>query len=279
MLMYTNGTFFFNGKGSLMEFLEQIEMLRASRGLSEEELFIKSCELFKDAALTWFLTNKSKITSWASLVAKLKKDFLPSNYQFDLEIQIANRTQGPQESATLYIAEMESLFKRLEIIPEETTRVLKIRRNLLPLFVSQLALHDTNTIDELSNLCKQIEDSQTWSERYRMLQSDNPRGSCSQSFREHNAKTSNKVQFKENKISQNVSTLAQVVCYNCDRNGHKYSQCRDIKRIFCYGCGMKNVVKTKCNFCAQKNAYSTAYQSKPLYRQRQVQNMRIQSKT
>lgn len=155
---------FFTGsiqKESVHSFLEKVEVLRISRGLSKQELFMRSCDLFKDTAFTWYLNNRNKLSSWDELIMKLKADFLPCYYNQDLELEINNRTQGPNESVAIFIASMEGLFNRLTDTPDEQSRVNKIRRNLLPCFVSQLALHNPNTIDELSDLCKRIEESRT----------------------------------------------------------------------------------------------------------------------
>nr|CAH7739559.1 unnamed protein product [Callosobruchus chinensis] len=73
--------------------------------------------------------------------------------------EINNRTQGSEERVSLYICAMEGLFNRLPEKPDEKTIVNKIRRNLLPFYVAQLALHDINTVSELTTLCKRLEES------------------------------------------------------------------------------------------------------------------------
>lgn len=271
----------FDGTGSLHDFLSQIELLRVSRGVSDAELFLKCFELFKGSALVWYLSIKSKVTSWAELVAKLKDDFLPCNYQFNLELEINNKTQGVNEPANLFIASMENLFSRLEVVPDEQTRVTKIRRNLLPFYVSQLALHTPKTIDELSNLCKRIEESQLWSERHKSpttvnncyLRVSEPRINYNSYGNDNNfpknPNFSNSHNFSNNhNFSRNLSSnfnsqkspvydtrndVSNVFCWNCNRQGHVYNVCRSPKNIFCYGCGKKNIVKSKCFHCSKNS--------------------------
>lgn len=41
-----------------------------------------------------------------------------------------------------------------------------------------------------------------------------------------------------------------TVCWNCDDLGHTYMDCSATRRIFCYGCGAKNVVRPQCQRCS-----------------------------
>nr|CAI5861030.1 unnamed protein product [Callosobruchus analis] len=131
---------------SVISFLEKVESMRLSRCVQKNELFLSAGDLFKDKAWIWFNVNRPRFSDWDSLVAKLKEDFLPYQYQEDLMQEINNRTQGSEERVSLYICAMEGLFNRLPEKPDEKTMVNKIRRNLLPFYVAQLALHDINTV-------------------------------------------------------------------------------------------------------------------------------------
>lgn len=41
-----------------------------------------------------------------------------------------------------------------------------------------------------------------------------------------------------------------TICWNCDDLGHTYVDCAAVRRIFCYGCGAKNVVRPQCHKCS-----------------------------
>ncbi|KAH8288874.1 hypothetical protein KR054_011127, partial [Drosophila jambulina] len=49
-----------------------------------------------------------------------------------------------------------------------------------------------------------------------------------------------------------VDALA-LVCWNCRKEGHRYHDCEEKRKIFCYGCGAPNSYKPSCRKC-QKNA-------------------------
>lgn len=246
---------FFTGSDhneSVNSFLEKIESLREARNISKDELFHSACDLFKGSAWTWFLSNKHRVNSWDELVQKLKQDFLPYFYDEDLEREINSRTQGSNERVALYISAMEALFNRLSKKPDELVIVNKIRRNLLPFYISNLALHEPKTIVELSDLCRKLEESHLWSERYKppprngILEPDLSCPSGSSTFFPKNYRMSKN-------LSSNISVLSNIKCWNCDMAGHSYSQCQEKKILFCYGCGNKNTVKPKCVKCNPKN--------------------------
>jgi hypothetical protein len=45
-----------------------------------------------------------------------------------------------------------------------------------------------------------------------------------------------------------------VQCHNCKRFGHRFKDCRQPQsRLFCYKCGMENVITENCPFCNSGN--------------------------
>lgn len=53
-------------------FLEKIEELRYSRGVSKEQLLKSANEIFTDSALYWFRSVRPTISTWDDLVRKLR---------------------------------------------------------------------------------------------------------------------------------------------------------------------------------------------------------------
>lgn len=55
----------------------------------------------------------------------------------------------------------------------------------------------------------------------------------------------------------NVVSMSTAKCWNCQILGHIYRDCRKPKsQLFCYGCGTKGVLQTKCQKCNSKNELS-----------------------
>lgn len=108
---------------SLNAFLEQVDEMKQSRHVSDDELFNSAYDLFSEVALIWYRGNKKKATDWPSLVKLLREEFLPKNYNDRLFKQIKERTQHPDEPMGIYIAFMNNHFERLTIKVPESSRI------------------------------------------------------------------------------------------------------------------------------------------------------------
>lgn len=233
----------FSGEGSIMAFLEKVESLRISRNCSKEEVFASAGDLFDGQAWTWWYNNhtKGRFEGWEDLVLELKGTFLKGHYDRNLMDEIKSRKQSSKEKVSIFISVMESLFNRLTVVPSEEIIVDIIRENLLPDYVKALALHDIKTISQLQTLCKRLEDTP---------------GFVTTSFR---------TRFMEPDLTRPMARpqavcAVEVKCWNCLRTGHTYSQCREPRTCFCYGCGAKGIIKPKCQACS-KNVKVTGRQN------------------
>lgn len=229
----------FTGEGSLMAFLEKIETLRISRNCTTEELFSSAGDLFELQAWTWWHNNhiKNRFSNWDDLVEKLKGTFLRHNYDKNLLDEIKCRKQDPKESVSVFISSIEGLFYRLNTVPREKDIVDIIRENVLPDYVRALALHDIETISDLTNLCKKLENSIQVTSSY---------------------KPSFRGRYMEPDLSRpgfsahsNVNAISTLKCWNCLSLGHKYNECSEQRNKFCYGCGLKNTTKYQCPHCSK----------------------------
>ena len=58
---------------------------------------------------------------------------------------------------------------------------------------------------------------------------------------------------EENEITgAEISALHQqrkLVCWNYDHEGHVWDMCLRERKLFCYGCGLKNAYKPQCPSC------------------------------
>lgn len=150
----------FNGnpKG-VLSFIEKIEEVALARNVSKNDLFQSASDLFTEKATYWFRQIRSSVNNWDNLISKLKKDFLPSDFEDDIWNQIKSRKQGRTEPVILYIACMETLFSRLAHAPAEVTKIKYVRQSLQPEYQKRLALSDIDTVDTLSKLCKRLEEA------------------------------------------------------------------------------------------------------------------------
>lgn len=253
----------FEGHSGVSSFLERIEELRIARGLTRNHLFIAAVELFKGDALIWYRSVRPNLRDWDDLVGKLRNAFLPCDYENSLWEEIRSRTQGAEERVVIFIAAIENLFNRLPNKPSEISRILIIRRNLLPAIQTQLALENYYTIEELSRSARLIEDAKLVSARYRppptqtnqILEPDlayhRPRVQRTHAIEtEANLNTSQVSATTENPVQRSEVKCQGPTCYNCNQQGHIYTRCPQPLRIRCFKCQRPDVTSNNCPMCS-----------------------------
>ena len=276
----------FNGNPKdLYDFLERITELAESRKVKQEDLFNSASELFVGDAFVWYRSVKSSVDNWDSLVCRLKRDFLHFDVEDDLWNQIKHRKQKRNESVAVFIAHLEVLFARLVHPPAEITKIKHIRQNLLPDYITQLALADIPSVQDLVNLCRKLEEaSYIRNKNHTVTELSNLNISDSSSKNKfHSNSNFNKNKFsnnhfknknnssnanivneksplnsgsKLNATSNNSSKVqsnskSNIVCWNCSMPNHTYQSCRLKRKLFCFKCGLLDVKINNCPNCSK----------------------------
>lgn len=251
----------YDGISSVNNFLDRVEELRKSRGVTKPQLLRSAAELFTRDALLWFRTND--FSSWDDLVLQLRDAFQPYDYQNGIWEEIRRRTQGEYERVLIFIASMEQLFTRLSEKPSEESRVGLIRRNLLPYIQTQLSLRTVTTVRELVKACREIEETAIRVRRF-CPPSTNYRQLLEPELAYH--KPSNAIVPTINAVMSDRSTAESPscdsvvtsgseprvpTCWNCRNTGHRFRECGQPRRIFCFKCGHDNVTTNRCPKCSK----------------------------
>lgn len=232
-----------DSKVSLVSFIERVKELKEARGVSNEELFVSAVDLFTGPALMWYRSIKDSVHSWDELEGLMKTVFLPRDYDEHLLDEIKRRTQGEHEKVTLFISTMRGLFKKLSSVPVEADQLKFIRRNLCPYFANHLALQKIASVDELLDLCRNLEEVKLSVDKYRPPPS-----------RKHDLLEPELAYLSNQDLAAPmsvVSELSRTTCWNCRQCGHVYSNCTNSRRKFCFGCGFPNVTKVTCPKCTK----------------------------
>jgi len=226
---------------NLFDFLESIEDLKISRGVTEQQLFNAAVELFSDDARIWFRRNRTGVNNWSELVQLLKQSFLPYHHDRDLQEIVSSTYQKPTENVSVFIAKMEAVFARMAVTPAEADRVEQIREHLLPFFISQTSTLGLRSIQELDRICVLLERSRLCAAKAEGLVSLQERGHQVAPWR----RQSTVAIATENRSQRSVP----FSCWNCAETGHLFSSCSKDKRKFCYRCGEPNVTVLSCLNC------------------------------
>lgn len=245
----------FNGEsGSIMEFLQRIEEFRKSRGVTKEQLFRAAPELLRGTALNWF--RSQDISSWDSLVEKLKDTFLPHDYEFALNEEIRKRSQGPNEKVIVFISSMQNLMNKLKNKPDEATRITLIRRNLLPYLQNAIALHTVTSVDSLIQICRTVEDTTIRSQQY-CPPSTNSRALLEPQLGYKRVSHSQLSEIRTSDVSNALNTPSGISnakkyrsCWNCGSVNHTFRACTLPYKIFCFKCGNSGVTVKNCSSCS-----------------------------
>lgn len=267
----------YDGQSSVNNFLERVEELRMSRGISKDRLLRAAPELLTKDALTWYRTQKFQ--SWDEFEFKLREAYHPYDYEFELMDEIRRRTQGQHEKIVTYIAVMENLFRKLGVsCPPEETRIKMIRRNLLPSIQSPLALHTIDSISSLVRHGKAVEETTKRVQQYappptnykNLLEPElayhkNPHSSTNvhtvatvhqRNQRQPDINTTAEPTVVVKPTANSYSTSSPSLpsspkCWNCSGTGHRFRKCPEPRRRFYYTCGRDNTISHRCPICSK----------------------------
>lgn len=251
---------------SVVGFLQRVDELKRARHISDEELFDSAIDLFDGQGLLWFRSVRGLVNSWEELVERLKRDFLPLEYDEELLDTIRSRKQGDNERPVAFFAAMENLFARLQQPLSAKDKLKFLQKNLHPSFATQLALVEVTTAEQLGDLCRKIE-----AMRMRNLKFRNP--AAVGPIEPDLACVSTPVPIAKSSVSKSVvpkptvSSLCRSPasprrghgpapsprCFNCHEPSHTFHTCEMPMKHFCFKCGTPDVTYPTCLTCHPKN--------------------------
>lgn len=231
----------FNGKTCVKAFLQRLEELCLSRGVSESKLFNSAAELFTEEALCWYRGVRGEVHSWSELKTVLLDEYLPSDYDHRLLSEIRSRTQGVDENIINYLSIMQNYFSRLsrQISDEEKLNI--VLYNIRPFYTAQLALNPVETWSDLKKKCRLLESARERSRNF----TEPPKINSSFLAPDLGCKT------RDRSVAAGVAAVQSTnFCVRCRIDGHSLRNCKAPKKIICYRCGENDVTARNCPKCA-----------------------------
>ena len=259
---------------SVSAFLERVKELRKARNISVEQLFDSAIDLFSDDALLWYRSIRLEVTSWDELQSRLRRAFMPTDYDDQLNNEIYHRIQGANERPTLFVAAMRRLYQRLNKLPSTSEQLRRIMKNLLPVYAQALALKEIKSFDELQKCLERLEETSLQSKRTSPMvlepdlackekdalhiRRDRPRSSFSRNSElrrpdsfalKRNSSIHAPVATTQLRSSNMHSSTSVVKCWNCGESGHAFAKCSLPRKKFCFRCGKPDVTVCTCTKC------------------------------
>lgn len=240
----------FNGKSCVKAFIQRLEELTLSRGISDTKLFNSAAELFVDEALCWYRGVRDEVKDWSGLKDLLLDEYLPFDYDHRLLQEIRTRTQGHDESIVNYLSVMQNYFSRLSKPISDDEKLNIVLYNIRPFYTTQLALNPTESWSDLKKKCRLLENAKQRSELF------------SEPSKPGNSSIAPDLGYKNASSNRPGPRVAAVksdtedFCVRCRVNGHILSRCRAPFTLICYRCGGKGVTLKNCPKCSSSNAES-----------------------
>lgn len=234
------------GSLSLLDFIERVEDLRSSRGVTHAQLFAAASDLLTGSAMVWFRDNRSSVSTWNELITALKMVFLPLDLDSDIRRKLEVMKQSNNENVSVFISRVNNLFGRLSKPVAEDERLTFVRERLLPFFIAHTAAMDFGSLNELASFCRRLERSRILCHEANAFSSP----SFSSSSKSFNAAS-------HNAISDPTSSTRNVKCYNCSQAGHLFRNCTKPLAFFCFVCGKRGISSRDCQHSKNEKRRST----------------------
>ncbi|XP_058456351.1 nexilin-like [Malaya genurostris] len=121
-----------DGGRKLAEFLKEIKMRCRSEEVTDRELFRAAIHLFTGRAKDWYIEGieNRDFRNWSELKKELKREFLPPDLDFQLEVQATNRRQARGEKFADYFHEMQKIFQSMTKAISDRRKFNIIWRNM-----------------------------------------------------------------------------------------------------------------------------------------------------
>lgn len=206
--------------------------------------------LFDSKASDWFWSyhKRTRVIVWNDLCRALRKQYKDSRTDVDLREMIRDRKQRPNENFDSFYEAIFDISDRLSEPLDEKVLIEILRRNLLPDIQHEILNIQLNSVSQLRDICRR---------REFFMQDVGKRQAYPKPFAPR--RQVNEI-LDDESVSSDIEDISAIslVCWNCNKNGHRYQDCLEDRTIFCYGCGTPKVYKPKCPKCNAKNSKSSA---------------------
>lgn len=232
------------------EFIYRINILTTNNLNGDFGLLCRHAHgLFDGKALDWYwryhrLDNE---LDWYSLTRALRSQYKCEFNDFDIMEDIYRRKQRPGECFDNFLDSVMAMSDRLKTPISDENLCAILVHNLRNEIRHELIHFDILNVAQLRREVKRHE------KFMKEVNGRDCRIPAKGRVAEIDIKDSELNNFKPTEQESEVCAIrSDIKCWNCDKTGHTYFDCLDGRRVFCYGCGEKNVYRPTCTKCSVK---------------------------
>jgi hypothetical protein len=224
-----------NNELAVFDFLTHIKEKCATHDISHDDLLRHVKLLLKDEALVWYRMVESRVSSWTELCERFKEEFLPIGYSETARDKLLNYRQTEGQTIGMFLAYFEQLEGYLPQPLAFADKLTAIRRNILPYYQDRLWDKRVNSLDELYQLCRELDATKFNIDRHRTTQAVNSRSRGASEQEKPNPKNE-------------PQTNRGPRCFRCRKQGHLAKNCPSVQTIS-FDCGKPGYTRTTCPDC------------------------------
>lgn len=234
----------FDGKSITAEdFMFRLEQLRQDFACDWDEVLVKFPQLLDGPAEDWYWMQRrlGRIKSFPDLKEAFLSQFRKFESDFDVQRKMMDRRQAPHESfEDFYNAVLRLRNQQREPLQEQML-VEMMKGNLKSSLAALVFPIRMFGLQHFREECRKAE-----------LLLTNQR-QAAMAHRQQFAPRVSELEYEERDAELEVEAISRqnnYICWNCREKGHGFMDCRSTTRsLFCYGCGLENVVKPNCPRC------------------------------
>lgn len=216
---------------------------------------------------TWYWRYRKTVTNivWDSFCTEFRKQYKDYRTTFDIREELHNRKQKAFEPFETFYDAINSIIDRLAVPLDEEELIETVIRNLRPEIRHELLYVQVRSIGHLKQLCQKREKllneesfKRNVTNRYPAMGQQRKVASVENNivFEENTREVDDKKlvncsDFEVNAIEGKLERKVQ--CWNCEEEGHFWDMCLKDRKVFCYGCGLRNVYKPQCVKCSNNS--------------------------
>lgn len=205
--------------------------------------------LFEGKALIWYWRyHRENIDfDWFTLTNALQKKYREDFSDFDILDDLRRRKQRPNENFDEYLDAVSTITDKLKYSISDRDLCETLIRNLKNDIRHEI-LH--LEITSVSQLRREVKKHEKFMKDLRAMESRKfTKGRIAEMTEQDDNFQNLEMTDNETEI---CAVQTNIKCWNCDKLGHTYFDCMEVRRVFCYGCGVKDVYKPTFPNCSRK---------------------------